>query len=747
MSTPSATPAIETPRQPRVDARDKVLGAPIYASDRFGPDLLHAMLAVATIGRGTITRIDTAAARSVAGVRLVLTHEDTLPIQSPGFLLVGDYGFQDFQPLVDDRIAYRGQPIAVVVADTLEAAIEAAHLVQAEYAEEPPSVTLDQADGEPILLTEEGFELPARVLGDADAAFRDAEIQIDAVYGSPAQHQNPMELIATVAEWRGETLVIQEGTQNSGGLQHGLALQLGLDPALIEVISPYLGGGFGQKNSLQPHTSLIALAARQLGRPVKIVVPRTQIFHDASFRPASRHRIRLGGDRSGRMVAAIHETVHQTSRHDVFASDYAGITSALYGWEHFRSREEAVGLDTQTPGYMRTPFEHVAAFALEAAVDEFASAAGLDPIAVRLANDTMIEPISGLPFSSRHAAACLERGAELFGWSARTPEPGSMVAEDGSPIGWGVALGAYPSSTSAAIARLRLSAAGDATVSVTGHEMGQGIRSAIATIVSDTLLIPAERVEVVIGDTRAIAQALTAGAWGTGTAIPAVRQALDDLLAQIRGFDPEPASARPPHEVLRATDRENLEVESRHQAPLPPDEPPEAGFEALATGHPSPVGPIYPEFATFSYIAHFVEVRVEPATRRVRVPRLVSVVDCGRVVSPVTAASQVRGGVVWGIGAALRERSEVDPRYGGFLNADIAEYVIPVNADIGAIEVDFIGEPDPLLNADGAKTLGEVVMAGVAPAVSNAIFHATGKRHRSLPIRIEDLLESSGDAE
>lgn len=738
-----STPAVETGRTSaiplaRVDAREKVLGAAIYAADRHGPELAHAMLATATIGKGRVTRLDTTAATAVPGVLLVLTHLNIEGLTSPGFLQGGGYGFQSLQPLLGGRIAYRGQPIALVVAETLEAAIEAAHLVEAEYAEEPFAATIDDAGTETL---DRAATLPPpmsvdKVVGDADGAYAGAEVRVDAVYDGPPQHQNPMELISTVAEWRDGTLVVHEGTQNAEGVRHGLARQLGLDPAQVEVRSSYLGGGFGQKNSVQAQTPLAALAARQLGRPVKLVVPRSHLFHDASFRPASRHHILLGGDQTGRMTAAVHEVDSQTSRHDLFAGAYTEVTSAFYGWPNFRGRERMVRTDTQTPGYMRAPFEHIAAFALESAVDEFASQIEMDLVVVRLMNDTQADPITGLLHSSRHAAACLERGAELFGWSVRSAVPGSMVGEDGSLIGWGVALGLYKASTAPAIARLRIDPSGQARVAVGGHEMGQGIRSAIAAIVSTTLAIPAEQVEIVVGETGTVPQHLTAGSWGTATAIPAVRQALDDLLARIAAFDPEPGTVRPPHEVLAATGREAVEVEARHKAPGQPN----AIFDRLAQGLPAAAGPVYPEFVSFSHIAHFVEVRVEPSTRRVRVPRVVSVVDCGRVVSPVTAASQVRGGVVWGIGAALRERSEVDPRYGGFLNADIAEYVIPVNADIGEITVDFIDEPDPLLNRDGVKGVGEVVMAGEAAAIANAIFHATGQRHRSLPIRIEDML-------
>ena len=744
--TPVAgTPGLITAPEPvqtavgRVDARDKVRGMPIYAADRSGPDLAYAMTATATVGKGRITRIDAEAARAVPGVLLVLTHEDAPPVASPGYSGAGGFGFQSLQPLTGPDIAYRGQPIGLVIADTLEAAIEAASRIVAEYESQPPSATLD-APGAETVPVPEAIPVPAYAdltLGDANAAFANSAVKVDATYDSPAQHNNPMEMIATVAEWRGDTLVIQEGTQNVAGLQNGVAAQLGIDPATVEVISPYVGGGFGQKGAVQAHTALVAYAARQVGRPVKLVVPRDQLFHNALFRPASRHHIQIGGDPSGRMLAGIHEVDHQTSRQDSFALTYTSSTSSQYPWEQYRGTMRLVRLDTQTPGFMRAPPEAPALFALESAVDEFAYAVGMDPVMVRQANDSMTQTVANLLFTSRYAMACLQRGAELFGWSGRSMAPGSMVADDGSLVGWGVALGSYPVITAPGVARLRLSADGQVRVAVTGHEMGQGIRSAIAAQIAGTLSVPAEQIEIVIGDTRgAVPQHLTAGSWGTATAIPAIRQALDDLLTQVAALDPEPGAARAPHEVLAAAGRDAIETEGRHQGP---GQAPEA-FAQAAAGANETTGPIYPEFASFSYIAQFVEVRVEPTTRRVRVPRVVSVADCGRVMNRTTAESQVRGGVVWGIGQALRERSEVDPRYGGFLNAELSEYLVPVNADIGEITVDFIDEPDPLINRDGVKGLGEVVMAGVAPAIANAIFHATGRRHRSLPIRIEDLL-------
>jgi xanthine dehydrogenase YagR molybdenum-binding subunit len=525
---------------------------------------------------------------------------------------------------------------------------------------------------------------------------------------------------------------VHEGTQNAGAVRNGLARQLGIDPANVEVISPYIGGGFGQKNSLQPHIGPLAIAARRLGRPVKFVMTRPQTFHQGSFRPASRHRIRLGADRSGRLAAAIHEVDQQTSRHDLFLALYTETTSRLYGVANFSGPQRLIQTDVQTPGYMRGPHETPAVFAFEVAIDELAHATGQDPVALRLANDTGTDPVTGQLFSSRHMAECLRRGADRFGWAARNPEPGSMRAGDGSQIGWGVAIGAYPSATTPAIAHVRADIDGRVAVGVDGHEMGQGIRSAITFLVADDLGVPTDAVTVGVGDSRVAPQHLTAGSWGTASALPAVHAALRELRTRLGVAGTEPfdlaaavAATESTIEVVAITlaPGQTQDVLDRTRAGL------------LAIG-----GPAYPGFTSFSFIAHFVEVRIELTTRRIRVPRVLSVVDCGRVASPVTAASQVRGGVVWGLGGALREISEVDKRFGGFFNATLEEYPLSVNADIGEIEVDFIDEPDPLLNPLGVKGLGEVSTVGVAPAVANAVYHATGRRYRRLPITIADLL-------
>ncbi|WP_433362291.1 xanthine dehydrogenase family protein molybdopterin-binding subunit [Actinoplanes sp. CA-142083] len=701
-----------TTKPTRVDAHDKVMGKALFGTDRVPDGLAHAAFATSTINKGRVSSVDTSRASSVPGVQLVLTRVE---LKSPGYIMAEGYGVQSFQPLVSDEIAFRQQPIALVVADDPVTATYAASLISATYEEEKFAVTLDDPNAT-VLVQEQAIPLPFLAdikVGDADSAVAGAEVQIDETYEHPSQNPAPMELLASVIEWHGDEVVIHEGTQNAGALRNGLAQQLGIPPEKVTVLSPYAGGGFGQKNSLQTHIGPLAIAARQLGRPVKLVLTRPQVFHNGSFRPLSRHRVRLGADRTGKIQAIVHEIDQQTSRHDLFPAMYTDVSSRFYGFSAFRGRQRLVQTDVQTPGYMRAPFEHPLAWALESAVDELAYAAGVDPVSLRLRNDVTNDPVTGLPFSSRHVAECLNRGAEMFGWDKRPAEPGNWIDEDGAQIGWGVALGAYPASTTPAVARVTAEADGSVTIGVDGHEMGQGIRSAVTLLAADMLGLSPDRITIGLGDTRAAPQHLTAGSWGTASALPAVRAAL----LQLRELD----ATRP----VTVTATNGL-----------PDDLMAHARRGLVTA----VGPVYEKFVAFSFIAHFVEVRVERWTRRIRVPRVVSVADCGTVASPVTAAGQVRGGVVWGLGAALREHLEIDPRYGGFVNSTLEEYPLSVNADIGSIEVDFVNRPDYLLNPVGVKGLGEVSMCGVAGALANAVHHATGKRVRKLPITLVDML-------
>ncbi|MGP4016058.1 xanthine dehydrogenase family protein molybdopterin-binding subunit [Saccharopolyspora sp. 5N708] len=735
--TATDTPATGTPPLDtrRVDAYEKVTGRARYAADRVPEGVAYGAFATAPIGKGHIVRIDTSAAQAIPGVQLVITKFGPDEMHDVGFLMTGGHAVQSLQPLRDDHIAYRGQPIALIVADNLVAATEAAQLITAEYQPEPFAVKIN-AEGANTLLQEHAIPLPFLAdikVGDADAAFEASPKQIASTYEHPAQHAVPMEPFASVVHWDGDKLIVNDSTQNVNAVRFGLATQLGLNPTNVEVTSPYLGGGFGNKNSMYGHLGPIAIASHRLGRPVKMMLPRPQTFHTGSFRPNSVHTVRLGADDNGKLLAAIHEVDQQTSRHDLFPSEATTVSSRLYAVPTFRGQQRLVQTDVQTPGFMRAPFESPAMFALESAMDELAYATGRDPVELRLANDTAVDPVTGLPFSSRHLAECLRRGAARFGWDKRNPEPGSMIAEDGSILGWGVAAGCYPGSIVPAIAHVSATEDGTITVAVGGHEMGQGIRSAIALLVAQDLGVPVNKVIVQVGDTRVAPQHLTAGSWGTSSALPAVQSAIDELRKALDVTEPDDVDIPA---ALRAKGKSVMTVEA---STLAPGQPPQI-LDQLKGGGLAIAGPVYPEFVTFSWVAHFVEVRVEPTTRRIRVPRAVSVVDCGRVASPITAASQVRGGVVWGIGAALREESDVDDRFGGFLNTTLEEYPVPVNADIHQIDVDFIDEPDLLFNPVGVKGVGEVGMVGVAAAVANAVHHATGRRMHRLPIRLEHVL-------
>lgn len=712
------------PDRARVDARDKVCGRTAYTADRPFVGLLHGMTVPSRIAKGRLTGLSTDAAMRVPGVVRILTSNDfPAPRQTTG-------GGEPPPPVLDRTIRYRGQPVAFVVAETMEAAIEAAEAIRPAYATETFASVMESPGAGRKATEEVKF-------GNATSALAGAAAVIDASYASATQHHNPMELLATTAIWSGGRLTIHECSQGAGAVRSTLAQAMGLDPTIIDVYSPTIGGGFGQKDA-QRHTPLVARAAMLTGRPVKFVMPRGQIYHVTVHRPASRHRIRLGADAAGKMVAARYDAEHEQSKTEqIFPADgYHEAGARMYGIENYLGTGTDIMLDRNLPGYMRGTYPQLACHAVESAVDELAYKLGRDPVALRLANDTRMDPKTGNPLSSRFLNECLQEGARRFDWPRRTPEPMSMTRPDGTQVGWGVASGIYPSNISPAIATLRVGADGATRFAISGHEMGQGMLTAITSALLQELDIDPDRLEIALGDTRAAPQHTTGGSWGTASVVPVAVEAAARMRAAVLELL---AGRRIPgnlHRQLAGVRRPFLQVEVTRLAPGQNAE----ALEALrGSGHTN-AGPEYPSFTSMSYSAHFVEVHVEPRTRRVRVPRVVSISDCGRVISPRTAASQAYGGVVWGISHALHEATEIDPRYGGYLNDDLADYVVPVNADIGEIDIGFVGQPDPMNNPVGLKGLGQVTMAGVSAAVANAVFHATGRRLRELPIRVEHLL-------
>jgi xanthine dehydrogenase YagR molybdenum-binding subunit len=725
----------------RVDGPDKVRGQAIYAADRVLPRMVHAVPVAATIRKGRISAIDAQRAQAVPGVHLILTHENCDRLEPVQFSFAGGTAIQSFQPLQSPEIKYRGQTVALVVAETPEAAQEAAALFSVSYIEEASAtVELNAAGGTAVKQSVATPFFKDFVVGDAAAAIQAAPIQFEQTYLTAPQHQNPIELLSTVAEWTGDRLTVHEGTQAASAMRAGLATQLAIPLENVRVVSPFIGGAFGQRGAISPHTVFAAVASRRVGRPVKLVVPRAQIFHATSFRAATEHLIRFGSDQDGRFVGGIHLVRAMTSRFDLMPFTGQESTSRMYDWKTFRGATTLIEADVQTPGFMRAPFEATSYFSLESAMDEFAIQLGVDPIELRLRNDTHKDPISGKPYTIRKLKECLERGAQRFGWSRRNAEPGSMHDADGALIGWGVAAGAYPCIAAVAIAAARLSGDGRLTIEVGGHEMGQGIRTAIAIVAAEELGIDAQSVTVVIGDTGIGPQHVTAGASGVATSLPPVRLAVRDLKAQIdRIAVSQGAGEAQPADFANIMQRANLRELVGHGQELGPQSKPDVVHQ-VEQGSISFTGPEFPDFVAFAYIAHFAEVKIVPSIPTPRVSRFVSVIDCGRVISQRTALSQAYGGIVWGIESALSEASEVDPRFGGFLNNNLAEYAIAVNADVPDLDVSFIDEPDNQLNALGAKGVGEVVSVGAIAAIANAIHHATGKRVRHFPIRADDLL-------
>ncbi|RUU26784.1 xanthine dehydrogenase family protein molybdopterin-binding subunit [Mesorhizobium sp. M6A.T.Ce.TU.016.01.1.1] len=694
----------------RVDARDKVLGRAQYGADVKKPGMLYAMLVPATIAKGKVSALDVAPAMETPGVVQVL-------------------GIGDF-PALRAEISYRGQPIALVVAETVEAAIEGAEAVTAVY-ETAPYIPLMTSPGAQRL-DAEGFNA-----GDVDRAFQNAATIVEGIFETPTQHHNAMELFGTVAEWTDGRLTVYEGCQNLDAVKAALMKAFELSPDQIAVKSEQVGGGFGQKSPPKIQTFLVAHAARLIRRPVKLVTPRGQLFHIANYRPRSVHSIRLAANAEGRLQAIIYDVVQENIPDGGFRSTgYHEDIARLYAIENFRATAGDIHIDRQMPRHTRGTHPFPAGFALESVIDEMAYKLGKDPVELRLEHEAKNDIIAGQPLSPHFLNDCLREGASRFGWSRRLPEPGSMRLADGTLVGLGVACGVFGASMSASEATLRVRADGTTRMINSGHEMGQGILTAIANVIIQGLDINPDRLEVLLGDTTLGPQLATVGERGTASCVPTAAKAVEALRARFA----ELAGANPPagnlHQQLARLKRPYIEVKVSELAPGQDA----SAIEAYRTGGRAGAGPDYPGFTSMSYIAQFVEIHIDATTRRIRMPRAVSIADVGRVVSPRTAKGQMYGGVVWGFSTALREESEVDPRFAGYLNDDLADYVMAVNADIGEVDVGLIDKPDPRINSVGVKGMGELVMLGTAPAIANAIYHATGKRIRKLPIRIDDVL-------
>lgn len=739
----------------RVEGRAKVTGAAVYASDHRDGPVAHAALVTSTIACGRITGFDRRAAEAVPGLLAILTHRDCAGAIAPvRHLMAGGFVNSAHRPLASDRVAYAGQIVALVVARTPEAAARAAALLRVGYEAEPAAGSFDDPGAETVPLADLKPGHVDIAKGDPEAAWAAAAARVEARYETPIQHHNPIELFTTRCAWDGDRLTVHEPTRYVGAVRHGLAAQLGLDPDRIRVVSGLLGGHFGSKFALSQHTALVALAARRLGCPVSLVPTRRQGFTIANYRPESRHDIRLAADRDGRFTALAHEAAVITSRFDPFAMEGADVTASLYACPALRTQERAVRVDRNTPGPMRAPPEVPYLFALESAVDEMAWHLGLDPIELRRRNDTATDPVSGRPFSTRSLMACFAAGAQAFGWERRLPGAGAM--RDGPwRVGLGCAASVRPVKIAAAMMRIRLSPDGAAEVATAHHEIGNGITTLLAMGLADRLGVPVERVSVRLGDTALPPAGISGGSSTTTSLMNALALGCDQLRGQLsraltapgRPFAGcEPDSLRlvggrllaPDGRALRCPEAVGLldpaGIDTLAEF-VPAGSKPDA-LDSLRAGH---IGlTLGGDHLAWAFGAQFAEVRIHAETGEIHVPRLTGAFAAGRVLNPLTAKSQLTGGMIWGLGSALLEETVLDGA--AYRNPDLAEYLVPTAADIGAVEALLVPDPDAHVNALGVKGLGELGIIGVNAAIANAVFHATGRRIRRLPIRIEDLL-------
>ncbi|HEX2885355.1 xanthine dehydrogenase family protein molybdopterin-binding subunit [Vineibacter terrae] len=742
---------------PRIDGRLKVTGGARYAADLPLNNLAHAVLVTSDIARGKVAALHLDKARAVPGVLDIVSYGDVDGISRP---VHGNTSATSLGPLHEKTIMHDGQIMALVVADTLEAASEAAELVRADYTAERPSASLDSpgTQTEPAAGASEMYPEDPET-GDFDKAFATAPVKLEAEYVTAPETHNPIELFSTTCAWTDDQLTLYEPTQNVHGFKAEIARQLQIDPAKVRVVCPYVGGAFGSKGPMTPRTAIVALAARRLKRPVRCVVSRMQGYTTATYRAETRHRIRMGATPDGRITAFGHEGWELTSRTDNYVVGGVDTTSRMYGYGAVACKVHLVKADRQTPGYMRSPPETPYMFPLESAMDELAARLAIDPVALRRINDTRTDPVSGKPYSSRSLMQCYDEAARAFGWSKRDPRPGAMRDGDWL-IGWGCATACYPTYVGAATARVHLSADGQVLVQSASHEIGTGIRTVAAQMAAEQLGVEIAAVTVEMGDTGLPPAPVSGGSVSTASVCSAVMKACADirgrLFRSVVTSNEGPLAGRDAArlalkdgKVIGGDGTEQMLAEAfkavgvgviEAYAEFVPQGAPGDAARKLYQGKSTLVGGGSGEKVMYAFGAEFVEVRVRARTREIRVPRMVGAFAGGRIMNTRTARSQLMGGMIWGLGAALHEETQIDPRHARTVNRDLQDYLVAVNADVGDVQVILVPEVDADVNPAGIKGLGELGNVGTSAAIANAIHHATGLRIRHLPIRLDDLL-------
>jgi xanthine dehydrogenase YagR molybdenum-binding subunit len=718
----------------------KVKGQARYAADNHPPGMLHAVMAVSSIARGRVTFLDVQAAKNHPGVIEVMTPANRPPLAEDPDAKTNPFMFR-LDLLQNDKVRYANQPIAVVIAKTLESATEGAALLAPRYEAQPARVGLD-AD-ESFVPPAVGVGNPSQMhRGDVKAGLAAASKRIEATYETPAQYHNAMEPHAIVAAWDGERLSIDTPSQGLAMAQGRIAGLFGIAPDKIHIRSPYLGGGFGSKGLISGPQILGILAAQLVGRPVKLVLRREHMYGPVGHRAPTRQRLRIGIDGEGLLTAIDHHAKTVSSTFDDFFEPAADASHTLYASPAISTSHEAVRVDTGTPMFMRAPGEATGSIALESAIDEAAFAAGMDPLAFRLKNYAEVEPISGKPFSSKALRECYSQGAARFGWSKRAFAPRQTRDDAGLLVGWGVGTATFPALMFQAEARAAIRGDGSGVMEIGAHDMGQGAWTALAQIAADGLGL--EEVEFRSGTSDLPDAGIAGGSAHTATAGMAIHNAGAAVIAKLAdlatGDERSPlfgagnagVSARG-GSLFRRDDESRSEsyADILRRAGL-------SEIDARGKGAADPAA--QSAYAMHAHGAVFAEVKVDPDFGQIRVTRLVGAFAAGRVINPRMVRSQIYGGMIWGVSFALHEQAISDHRSGRIINADLAEYHVPVNADVPSLEALLIEEHDPHVNALGIKGVGEIGVTGSAGAVANAVWHATGVRLRRFPIRIDDLV-------
>ncbi|QNA87455.1 xanthine dehydrogenase family protein molybdopterin-binding subunit [Massilia sp. Dwa41.01b] len=727
----------------RTDGWDKVSGAARYSAEHPVDNLAHAVLVTSTIPNGRVKRIDSSDAQQVPGLLLVMSHENVLrlPRETRAGKVSPPIG-RVLSLLQDADVHYNNQPIAVVVAETFEAAREAAARLRVEYEHKPALLDFEEAKQHVHPPEKVLTQKPDTKRGDLQTGLLAGSSRIDVTYRTPIEHHNPIEPHATIAAWDGEHLTLYDSTQYMKGVQRTVAGTLGIDPENVTVLCPYVGGGFGCKGSVWSHVVLAAMAAKMAGRPVRLVLDRNQMFGPVGQRPVTEQRMRLAAMGDGRLTGSAHDTVAYTSMIEDWIEPCGLMTRMMYAVPNQETSHRLARMHLGTPTFMRAPGEASGSFALESGMDELAHELGIDPLQLRLQNYTERDPGKDLPFSSKSLRQCYEVGAERFGWSRRNPQPRSMREGD-KLVGWGMATATYPTNRSKGACSATMAPDGSVVFRSSTQDLGTGTYTVMTQIAADGLGVPVARVRFELGNSQLPEAPVSGGSTtvaSVGSAVLAAGGALRlkligiavaDERSPLYGVTADEVDAQDGELFLRAdpSRREAMaSIVGRHGG---------GPVEAMAEAEP---GDASKQFSMHAFGAVFVEVHVDEALGEVRVPRVVGVYGVGKLMNAKTGHSQLMGGIVGGLGMALLEETVIDPRNGRAVNGNLAEYHVPVNADIGHIDVQVVEEEDPHVNPLGAKGIGEIGITGVAAAVANAVYHATGKRIRALPITLDKLL-------